>query len=271
MQKIETQKISFFSSATSSKQTHLNINDYFFGIINGKWQDVVINYRNAKATKENIPAVTVSGLFTGRKDSDISEHSGLLAIDIDEKDQKRVISEIREELKQIPEVYAIHYSLGGKGLAVYFRVNKSKHSESFQAITKMLANDYEVVCDMHCGNVGRLRFVSYDPECYLNYGADCWTQFEKKPGKGQQTENSFTRHIYSDNDLNYILQQIKERQVNIAPDYYSWLRIGFGLASKLGESGREAFRTVSSFYYDKQKIDPDKQYDRCLKSDNLAK
>ena len=70
----------------------------------------------------------------------------------------------------------------------------------------------------------------------------------------------------SEDDINYILNQIKDRQLNIAPDYYSWLRIGFGLADKLGDSGREAFNLISSYYSGKQKTDPNKQFDKCLKS-----
>jgi predicted P-loop ATPase len=190
----------------------------------------------------------------------------LLVIDIDDKDQNNSIPEIRSRLCEIPEVLAIHSSLGGLGLAVYFRINRARHAESFEAITKMLINDYQIIPDMHCGNVARLRFVSYDPDCHLNYGASVWTQLEKKQPK-QEQEYQYEHHIFSENDIDYILQQVQAQHINIAPDYYSWLRIGFGLASKLGESGRKVFETISQYYSDKQKINPKKQYDRCLKSD----
>jgi hypothetical protein len=263
---IESQRISFFSSAKSKSSNQLTINEYFSGIIKGQWQDAVLAYRAGKFEKSNVPAVTASGLFSGRLDKDIQEHSGVLVIDIDEKDQQKEIINIREQLKEIPEVLAIHASLGGRGLAVYFKINKAKHVESFETITKMLTNDWKIIPDLHCGNVGRLRFVSYDPDCYLNYGCDTWSQFEKKT-KNQITEQSYSHHIYSDSDLDYILNQIKERQLCITPDYYSWLRVGFALASKLGESGRDAFKIVSSYYGGKEKISVDKQFDICLRSD----
>lgn len=264
---IQLQKISVFENAYSSKQTTLTINDFFEGIISGKWQDEVIQYRNGKREKKNITAVTVSGLFSGRKDADLSEHSGLIVIDIDSKDQSEPSEKIKEQLKEIPEVFAIHYSLGGKGLAAYFKINKSKHYESFDAIVKMLSNDYNIVPDMHCGNIGRLRFISYDPDCHINYGATTWNYFDKKE-KNRESESNYSNHIFAENDIEFILQQIRERQINIAPDYYSWLRIGFGIANKLGESGRSVFKTISNYYDGKQKIDPDKQFDRCLRSDN---
>lgn len=262
----QNQLISIFDNAISTHQQQLTLNDYFAGIQSGKWQDEVIKYRAAPSTekKQKIKAVTASGLFVGRKDNDLKEHSGLLVIDIDEKDQQLAPDEIRERLKEIPEIVAIHSSLGGKGLAVYFRVKKDKHYESFDAIAKTLINDYGIIPDMHCGNIGRLRFVSYDPELHLNYGASVWNYFEAK--ENRVSEVAYAHHIYSENDIEYILSQIRERQLNICPDYYSWLRVGFGLADKLGESGRAAFKIVSGYYGGKQKINPDKQYDRCLKA-----
>lgn len=267
MTKIQDQKISVFESGVSSNQYQISINDYFSGIVSGKWQDEVLQFQTGKRQKPNIPAVTVSGLFSGRKDNDLLEHSGIIAIDIDDKDQTIPVDQIREKLREIPEVFAIHSSLSGKGLAVYFRISKTKHAESYEAITEMLANDYSVVCDMHCTNVGRLRFVAYDPSAHLNYGATAWNQFKKKEQRISTREAQYDHVIYSDNDISYILSQIRERGINIAPDYYSWLRIGFGLASKLGDAGRSAFKEISSYYNGKQKINPDKQYDRCLAHD----
>lgn len=261
----EQKKISLFKNAIDSKPENLTLNDYFKSIRDGRWQDAVLNYRAGRCEKTSIPAVTASGTFSGRKDADLSEHSGIIAIDIDARDQKLSSEEVKSSLLELPELFAIHASLGGKGLVAYFRVSKAKHAESFEAITKMLANDYEVVADMHCSNISRLRFVSYDPSLHVNYDAVTWKHFEKKDRK--HNEATYNYHIYSDNDVDFILSQIKSRCLDIAPDYYSWLRIGFALASKLGEAGRGAFKLISSFYSGKNKINVDKQYDLCLKSD----
>lgn len=263
--KIQDYKISLFENALSSNHSQLKINNYFENIVTGKWQDEVLAYRNNKKEKTKIPAVTASGYFSGRKDSDLQEHSGLLVIDIDEKDQELPINSIRDSLKEIPEILAIHSSLGGKGLAVYFKIRRDKHFESFEAITKMLANDYNINPDMHCSNIGRLRFVSYDPDCYLNYGAQTWSYFENKENRISANEKQYSNIIYSENDINYILDQIKAKHINIAPDYYSWLRIAFALSDKLGDSGKEAFKIISAYYPGKQKITPEQQFEKCLK------
>lgn len=273
--KIQEQAISLFENVASPKQISLTLNSYFEGIISGKWQDVVFKCRNIKDKSEqekfkkfNVPGVRASGLFSGQADKDLIEHSGILVIDIDAKDQISTLSipQIKDQLKEIPEILAIHYSLRGEGLAIYFHIKKDKHYESFEAISKMLANDYSLHCDPSCINVGRLRLVSYDPDLYLNYGAIVWNFFEPKDHRISTAEAPYTNFVFSENDITYILGQIKDRQLNIAPDYYSWLRIGFGLADKLGDGGRNAFLLISSYYSGKQKTDPNKQYDKCLKS-----
>lgn len=262
---IKSQKISLFQSAKSEKQKEITISDYFEGIKSGQWQDCVIDYKNGKIDKTKIPAVTPSGLFDGRKDSDLKQHSGILCIDIDGKDQSRPINEVKQQLKILKEIIAIHLSLSQNGLAVYFRIRKDKHIESFEAITKLLINEFEIVPDMHCSNVGRLRFVSYDPDCYINYDAIEWREIEKK--KKADNESAYDNHIYCNNDIDYIFQQIERSKVNIAPDYYAWLRIGFALAKEFGDAGRKYFRIISDYYPEKHKINPDKQYDNCLKSE----
>lgn len=266
MNQTEKQKVSVFKDAYSTESENITISDYFKGIIEGKWQDEVLQYRAGKKEKKKITSVTASGFFSGRSDSDLIEHSGLLVIDIDDKDQELSIKSIRNSIKEIPEIFAIHASLGGKGLAIYFRIKKDKHFESFEAIVKILSNDYGIIPDMHCSNIGRLRFVSYDPECYINSGASVWNLFEKKEKRINEYE--YDNFVFSDSDIDHIVKQIKERQIDIAPDYYSWIRIGFALASKFGESGRGYYRIISAYYSGKQKVDPDKQYDNCLKSDN---
>lgn len=262
---ITAQKISLFANNKTSNQTQISINEYFKNIIEGKWQDEVLKHRTGQLKKDSLKCVTASGLFSGRLDADLIEHSGILVIDIDAKNQEKDYSKIKQLLCEIPELFAVHCSVGGLGLAAYFRINKSKHIESFEAITKMLINDLGIIPDMSCRNVGRLRYVSYDPECHINYAAEVWSQFEKKQ---KVTESNFTYHIYGESDIDYVLKQIQDRRACIAPDYYSWLRIGFGLAAHLGESGREPFKIVSSYYSGKEKISCDSQFDRCLKSDS---
>lgn len=250
------------------------INDYFKGVLTGRWQDEIIKWRNIKdEIKRNekkrflLPCVTVSGKFKGRNDSDLAEYSGLLCIDIDAKDNERPMSDIRDELREIAEIYAIHYSVSGKGLAVYFRVQKKAemHERSFEAIVQMLVNDYKVIPDLSCSNISRLRFVSYDPDLYLNQDATCWDKFLPKPKKSEPTPRRYDSHIYSSYDIDFIVDQITSRGIDIAPSYLDWLRIGFALAGEFGEGGRKYFIAISDQFTGKQQTKPNRQYDNCLR------
>jgi len=262
---IQNKEISIFRNVKSPDQKKITINNYFKGILEGRWQDYVLDYRTGKKDKKSIPAATVSGNFDGRNDKDLVEHSGLIVIDIDKKDQQRPVKDIRDDLREIPELYAIHYSLSGEGLAAYFRIKKDKHRESYEAISIMLANDYQVIVDPTCKNISRLRYVSYDPELHMNQGAVTWKTFIKKAVR--VNEFDYNNVCYVDSDIDHIMHQIRTRRIDIAPDYASWLRIGFALANELGERGRGYFELISSCYTGSQKTDPNKQYDRCLRSD----
>lgn len=246
--------------------------DYFTGVLKGRWQDEIIDWRNIKdderrkkAKAWKIPCVTVSGRFSGHYDKDLIEHSGLLCIDIDAKDNEKSMKEIRKEILEIAEIYAIHLSVSGKGLAVYFKIKKNMHARSFEAIVQMLVNDYNVIPDMSCSNVSRLRFVSYDPELYLNEGADCWNTFQQKVKKSDLTPKKLENHIYCGGDIDYVVDQIKSRGINIYSNYYEWLKIGFALANELGELGKTHFIAISQFWSTKHKTSPEKQYDKCVR------
>lgn len=251
----------------------ISLNEYFSGVLNGRWQDDIFRWRSIKDDTERknkkrymLPAVTVSGEFSGRNDADIVSHTGLLCIDIDQKDNEKNLIKCRDELREIPEIAAIHLSVSGSSLAVYFKIQPNKHKESFEAITRMLANDYELIADMSCSNVSRLRFVSYDPDLYLNMGADTWRKFLPKPKKSEITPSTLHHHIHTDTDIKFVIDQIISRRINIYNNYYEWLRVGFAIADKLGEGGRSYFVAISQFWHEKHKTNPDRQYTRCLRN-----
>ncbi len=80
--------------------------------------------KNYEALKKTLPCCTISGTFkSGRKDKDLKDHSGHLAIDIDRKKdinkillQKGGLQKVIELLKREPWVYSIFKSVGGRSL-----------------------------------------------------------------------------------------------------------------------------------------------------------
>src|SRR5688572_16814726 len=66
-------------------------------------------------------------------------------------------------------------------------------------------------------------------------------------------------------DVEYVIQQIEEKKIDITEKYEHWRNIGFGLASAFGEGGRDYFHRVSCFYPRYTKAACDQQYSSCLK------
>lgn len=77
--------------------------------------------RAYKEAKQNLPTYAVSGLFTGATAGTLKQHSGLICIDIDKKDNPDLTNfdRIKELIREIPYVAYCGHSVGGDG---YFAI-----------------------------------------------------------------------------------------------------------------------------------------------------
>lgn len=245
----------------------LPIDIFFDRIRDGYWQDLVLSIRAMKTkeerniAKKNAPCVTLSGRFANRKDNECVSSSGLIGIDIDDiedpEDTKSFICTDRH-------VYAAFKSISGRGLCVVFHINPEKHREAFAGISQYLYENYNLVCDPTSVNPARARFISFDPHLYLNINADKFTQYPKhKAPKKVETV------VFAHNDFEQIIQEISQRGIDICPNYHDWLRVGFALADKFQEGGRNYFHTISATSAKYNAKDCDKQYTNCLKAHGM--
>lgn len=261
--------ISLYKRANDTKsESKINIDDFLLYIKDGKWQDYVLPIRAIpdielrKEEKKKVPCVTLSGEFTERKDDSIIRHSGYIGIDIDDCEP--------EEMKSIlaPDhfIYSIFTSISGTGVCAIFRIDGAKHREAFAGISEYLYNTYNICIDPTSVNPSRARFVSYDPHIYLAERVEKFTLYPKvKPPK------KIDRIIYIQSDFDLLINEILQNRVNLCENYHDWLRIGFAIADKFGESGRSYFHQVSQF---STKYHPDscnKQYTNCIKGNNTNK
>jgi len=69
-------------------------------------------------------------------------------------------------------------------------------------------------------------------------------------------------------DVEHFVSLIEQRQVDIAPSYKEWVRLGFALADGLGENGREQFLRLSAIHAGCTREAADEQYSKCLHSKN---
>lgn len=65
-------------------------------------------------------------------------------------------------------------------------------------------------------------------------------------------------------DIDRVVQEIEKRGIDIAPDYDTWLNVGFALADGLGINGCEVFHRISRLHHDYDYVATDQQYRKCL-------
>jgi hypothetical protein len=128
----------------------------------------------AKA-KRSLAAVSLSGKTTtgGRAKSheqDRFVHSGYMQIDFDGKDNIGwTVTEMRDILQADPRVVAAFVSPSGDGVKGVARIqpNVASHLASFIAVREFFAQ-HNLTVDESCKDPGRLCFVSWDPDGWID-------------------------------------------------------------------------------------------------------
>lgn len=264
-------KISYFAPYFSKKKNEwvpgvkpegtMTVESYLQGIQDGRWQDIVLNIRAGRKPKTAAPGVTPSGLFTYRSKGNLTAHSNIIALDFDAQDNPDGFP--ADQVGADPFVYAMHRSISGKGWVVYVKINPEKHLDSYLALEKHFADTYEAICDPSGKDVSRFRFVSYDPECYINPGAKEWKRTLPKPKQSARPKKNY---IFVESDVEHCIAQIRNKNINLTESYHDWIKVGMALASEYKEQGRAYFHDVSSASskYDAEQCD--KKYDNLLKT-----
>lgn len=131
----------------------------------------------ADKAKAKLPAVTISGTFKGRRTKDtILQHSGLIALDIDELTESGEPEEVRDQLIQLDEVLFSSLSASHTGVFAIVRLAYPElHTEHFLQLVKDM--DYiGYSLDEPCKDTTRLRVLTYDPDAKYNPDA---TQYKR--------------------------------------------------------------------------------------------
>lgn len=233
-------------------ERNLSLEAFFDGIKNGQWQDEILDYRTGKKEKTTLPCVTASGVFKTRKANELIQHSGVICIDVDEKDQLTQID--IEQLKSDPYIHAVHVSAsGGSGYACYVKIDADRHLDAFLGLEEYFFVNYSIVIDKSCKDVSRLRFVSYDPFLYINEKSKVFKKYLKK--KEIEKQNYKPIVIVSDFD-DMVLQA---STMNLFDDYSDYIKLAFALASEFGQNGEHYFHSLcrSSSKYDQKKAEKD--------------
>lgn len=219
--------------------------------------------------KSGLPCATISAICpNGRKADDAFEHTRLICIDIDGKDNPGFESGavLKAEVCKVAEVAYCSLSASGNGCFAIFRLSHPEnHLGHFLALQRLFKSRLGIVIDGQCKDVKRLRFASYDSEPYINDNTETFRIIDMtSTPKHNPTKTivAMGQRIWNENPeatLDKVARLTKEvvrRGIDLTDGYSKWVEIGMALAN-LGEAGREFFHAVSSVYpgYDRAKAD----------------
>jgi len=258
--------VTFYERVFKKNGIDVDLNNILKQIKNGKWKDKVDaiqsidpeekdQIRDTKA--EELPALTVSGTFDGgHSESNIIDHSGFIALDIDNVPN---IDQAFKIISQDKYTYCAFRSVSGRGICVIIKIQGSKHRKAWAGLERYYLKNYEIGIDPSGKDKSRLRFISYDPDLYFNSDSDTFKNYvKKKKGRKPAIPNNY---FTSDEDFNYVLQQIHSRKIDLTADYNDWVRLAFALKSEFGEKGRDYFHQISQYYSDYSERRTNAKYD----------
>lgn len=257
-------QVTLFNKITQTKNgDNKSLDEVLRKIKDGHWQDIALNImrendkEKREQLKKNVPYFTPSGTFEYRKADKIIAHSGLIGIDIDEVENINAIIQI---LKVDDFTFSVFKSISGRGLCVLVRIEPDKHKEAYEALSKYYFELLRHPVDPACKDVSRARFISYDPDLYINYNAKVFKKYlPKKETKSVRPRN----FIHTTSKFEKVLERINQ---DITGGYHQWRDIGFAIASEFGFDGRDYFHHISSFSSQYDSKTCDKQYTYCCRS-----
>lgn len=207
-----------------------------------------------KQEKLRLPMGAISGTFKFRKLEGLIEHTGLICIDIDAKDNPHLdmAKDVMPKLTQLPYVFYAGKSVGGNGyFAIIPLLHKGLHRQHYCSLKHEFLQ-MGINIDKACGDVTRTRFISSDDDYYMNEDAELYdgleseNEWQNRPAYrptvsvDRRPETGFT----DEQKVELCVKLIEERHIDITEGYANWVSIGASLAS-LGEQGRGFYHRVS--------------------------
>lgn len=252
-------RCSLFESTFFSKRSiTIDFLDFLQDVKSGKWHKKVHEYRlsNDMQVRDSIkinqlPCITPNGQFKQKSIDGFIEASGLYQIDID-KIPDLSMSRISGILQKDPYVFAFFESISGKGFAAFVKIPKEKLKNNedsyniFYSLFEHFYKKYEISIDPTCKDISRGRVASYDPNLYINTDSLVFDNILQIPPPPKRTK-SYNKDLFLRDDLEYCIEQIEEKSLNLFDNYHERLPIGLGLADLLGSDGLEYFLRICQF------------------------
>lgn len=230
-----------------------------------------------KALKDALPCFTPSGIFSHVSRTGLIEHSGYISIDIDCKPDEGINPELvgfdlKAAISTVPHIAYCGRSCRGSGYVVIIPIaDPAKHSEYFRA----LAYHFEragLEIDRGCRDICRKRFVSWDPDPFINTAARPWA-ITLPERDTCSTREILGRDLGKDEtaaQVEAIIDACEEKKWDITADRQDWVRILSALANTFGEAGRDFAHRISANYPGYTPEETDRKFTDMLKHPEYA-
>ena len=167
--------VSIYENCLNPKvYANVEVDDIIDYIKTNKQAKSVRGYKNLSfydKEKLKLPSVTWGATFNPiRHQNNILQESGFIYFDIDNYSDKKYVSEI-------PETYAVWYSLSGNGLGGIIKSNcdRSNYSSTYKEFGKK----YNLPLDK-TSDVTRLNIISYDTDIFVNKNSKVFEKVESE-------------------------------------------------------------------------------------------
>lgn len=243
--------ISVYNGVTDNTGTRMPLGTFLFC---KEYKDDILRLRavfdkeKRNALKRSLPQATISGVFSPtRAKNNLSQHSGLICVDIDAKDNPDILDweTLKQDLSILPQIAYCALSVSGKGLFLVIPLRyPEKHLQQF----RQLQIDFRkmgIMIDSACSDITRLRCLSYDEHPIINENATLYEGVYVEKPKHKSFPTCF---IYEGENTSaevaVCCRKIQQCGIDITASYDDWLKVGCALAT-LGERGRSLFHICS--------------------------
>lgn len=243
--------ISVYNGVTDNTGTRMPLGTFLFC---KEYKDDILRLRavfdkeKRNALKRSLPQATISGVFSPtRAKNNLSQHSGLICVDIDAKDNPDILDweTLKQDLSVLPQIAYCALSVSGKGLFLVIPLRyPEKHLQQFRQL-QIDFREMGIMIDSACSDITRLRCLSYDEHPIINENATLYEGVYVEKPKHKSFPTCF---IYEGENTSaevaVCCRKIQQCGIDITASYDAWLKVGCALAT-LGESGRSLFHICS--------------------------
>lgn len=259
-------QISGFANYQSTEPKPVNLLAWLQSNKYAKQVDLIrkeLDKEKRNESKRLLPAITPSGIFSERSLNGLIKHSGLIQFDIDSVPD---IQATKQKICTLANVAYCGLSVSGLGLWGLIPIAEPEHHTDYLIFIQKVFAGMGINIDSACKDISRLRGYSYDPNGYFNHSATplkkWFNPIPKQPYKRNYSPISGGGNA---SKIEYCLQEIQAKGIDLTANYEAWFKIGCSLANEFGEAGRDYFHSVSQYHPKYNQPDTDKQFNHCLR------